>query len=99
MNYDGSHAFEHCVRSEIYLMVYLQGPRPLRQTDFLSVLSNARTSKTAAYEYQHNRRSAVGGSPMRSSGGSSDEREDTSVTDLFKLLAAFGAASSAANNR
>uniref|UniRef100_A0A7I4B0U7 AAA+ ATPase domain-containing protein n=1 Tax=Physcomitrium patens TaxID=3218 RepID=A0A7I4B0U7_PHYPA len=76
-----------------------KGPRPLRQTDFLSVLSNARTSKTAAYEYQHNRRSAVGGSPMRSSGGSSDEREDTSVTDLFKLLAAFGAASSAANNR
>jgi hypothetical protein len=72
-------------------LVEVKDPRPLKQSDFLSVLSTARTSKTAAYEYQHNRRSAVG--------GSSDEREDTSVTDLLKLLAAFGAASSAANNR
>lgn len=73
----------------------MQGPRPLKQSDFLSVLSTARTSKTAAYEYQHNRRSAVGGRP---SGASGDEPADTSVSDLLKLLAAFGAASSAANN-
>lgn len=80
-------------------LVEVKGPRPLKQSDFLSVLSTARTSKTAAYEYQHNRRSAAGGAQTRSSGGSSDGREDTSVTDLVKLLAAFGAASSAANNR
>lgn len=74
---------------------WMQEPRPLKQSDFLSVLSTARTSKTAAYEYQHNRRNAVGG---RSSGASGDEPADTSVSDLLKLLAAFGAASSAANN-
>jgi len=73
-------------------------PRPLKQSDFLSVLSTARTSKTAAYEYQHNRSSVMDGSHSRAPGGSDDEPVDTSVTDLLKLLAAFGAASSAANS-
>lgn len=75
-------------------------PRPLKQSDFLSVLSTARTSKTAAYEYQHNRSTAMDGSQGRAPGSSSDDSEpvDTSVTDLLKLLAAFGAASSAANS-
>lgn len=99
MHRDGNRVYKLCFRLVTWLMICLQGPRPLRQSDFLSVLSTARTSKTAAYEYQYNRRNAVDGAPMRSSGGSSDEREDTSVTDLLKLLAAFGAASSAANNR
>lgn len=68
----------------------MQGPRALRHSDFLSVLKNARTSKTAAYEYQHNRRNAE----LRLPGASSDEPNDTSVADLLKLLAAFGAANS-----
>lgn len=73
-------------------------PRPLKQSDFLSVLSTARTSKTAAYEYQHNRSSVMDGSHSRAPGGASDDEPvDTSVTDLLKLLAAFGAARSAAN--
>lgn len=74
-------------------------PRPLKQSDFLSVLSTARTSKTAAYEYQHNRSSVMmDGSHSRAGGAASDDEPvDTSVTDLLKLLAAFGAARSAAN--
>lgn len=72
-----------------------KGPRPLKQSDFLSVLSTARTSKTAAYEYQHNRRSATIG---RGASSGDSEPADTSVTDLLKLLAAFGAATSAANS-
>jgi hypothetical protein len=75
----------------------LQGPRPLKQSDFLSVLATARTSKTAAFEYQHNRRNATDGAQSRPSGASSDDAADSSVTDLLKLLAAFGAASAASN--
>jgi len=74
-----------------------KGPRPLKQSDFLSVLATARTSKTAAFEYQHNRRNATDGAQSRPSGASSDDAADSSVTDLLKLLAAFGAASAASN--
>ncbi|OAE23251.1 hypothetical protein AXG93_620s1180 [Marchantia polymorpha subsp. ruderalis] len=66
-------------------------PRPLKQSDFESVLSVSRTSKTAAYDYQFSQRHANGGIG-RSSG---EDHVEFPVTDLFKLFATL----STANNR
>ncbi|CAM6025045.1 unnamed protein product [Sphagnum balticum] len=62
-------------------------PRKLEQSDFETVLSMSRTTKTAAYEYQYTRTNAVGSSQPRRQGSISEE---FSVTDLLKLLATFG---------
>ncbi|KAG6545174.1 hypothetical protein Mapa_013286 [Marchantia paleacea] len=66
-------------------------PRPLKQSDFESVLSGSRTSKTAAYDYQFSQRHANSGIG-RSSG---EDHVEFPVTDLFKLFATL----SSANNR
>ncbi|CAK9881450.1 unnamed protein product [Sphagnum jensenii] len=62
-------------------------PRKLEQSDFETVLSMSRTTKSAAYEYQYTRTNAVGSSQPRRQGSISEE---FSVTDLLKLLATFG---------
>ncbi|KAL3699691.1 hypothetical protein R1sor_017713 [Riccia sorocarpa] len=70
---------------------HIPQPRPLRQSDFESVLAVSRTSKTAAYDYQFSQQ-RHGNSTGRSSG---EDQVEFPVADLFKLFAAF----SNANNR
>ncbi|KAJ7552995.1 hypothetical protein O6H91_06G080000 [Diphasiastrum complanatum] len=65
----------------------VQLPRPLRQSDFETVLKQLKTSKIAAFEYQNTRRPLDG----QSRPGSIPEQE-LSMADLLKLFAAFSSA-------
>ncbi|EFJ11944.1 hypothetical protein SELMODRAFT_182690 [Selaginella moellendorffii] len=93
-NYSGSDLTELC-KQAAYLPIRdllekeknghsseLQTARPLKQSDFETVLQNARSSKDAAYDYQNRRQFEQ----------QQQQPQEVSITDVLQLLAAFGAA-------